>query len=249
MTKEKKLKQLSMTKTYLQTVIRCITDMENGMTEYDACHKYQIRQKDFQDLLIKNVPKETKTMSVKNSAISPEMKLYYDIMGRRKLIVLPTEIQKNIPIALQTLTEREQQIIQDNYWNQKSIEEIAKIYSISSETVHKSLQKALRKLRQPYPLHLIENGLKFVNLMQQIKDNQNLNMTNIDPDVLQTIPIETLQLSTRITNCLKRNGVFTLHHICSKTEKEIKSMQAMGVKSFEELTTILTKLHLSFAQK
>ena len=48
-------------------------------------------------------------------------------------------------------------------------------------------------------------------------------------------PIETLELSVRAYNCLKRSGLTTVGAVLEKSEEELLALRNFGEKSYEEL--------------
>jgi DNA-directed RNA polymerase subunit alpha len=48
-------------------------------------------------------------------------------------------------------------------------------------------------------------------------------------------PIETLSLSVRAYNCLKRSGLTTIGAVLEKSEEELLALRNFGEKSYEEL--------------
>lgn len=51
--------------------------------------------------------------------------------------------------------------------------------------------------------------------------------------------ISSLELSVRLGNALARAGVQTLGQLCLKSEAEVLSMRSLGLKSFNEVQSIL----------
>jgi DNA-directed RNA polymerase subunit alpha len=62
------------------------------------------------------------------------------------------------------------------------------------------------------------------------------------------IPVETLNLSVRSFNCLKRAGISKVSELLDLTEDEIMKMRNFGKKSLDEIKQVLTERGLSLRQ-
>lgn len=56
-------------------------------------------------------------------------------------------------------------------------------------------------------------------------------------------------MSKRLSNLLKRNGIFNLHEIHNITVKEIMSINGFGPESFKELMAVMENYDLSFKEE
>ncbi len=62
------------------------------------------------------------------------------------------------------------------------------------------------------------------------------------------IPVETLNLSVRSYNCLKRAGISRVSELLDLTEDEIMKMRNFGRKSLDEIQQVLAERGLSLRQ-
>jgi DNA-directed RNA polymerase subunit alpha len=62
------------------------------------------------------------------------------------------------------------------------------------------------------------------------------------------VPVETLNLSVRSFNCLKRAGISKVSELLDLTEDEIMKMRNFGRKSLDEIQQVLTERGLSLRQ-
>ena len=62
------------------------------------------------------------------------------------------------------------------------------------------------------------------------------------------IPVETLNLSVRSFNCLKRAGISKVSELLDMTEDEIIKMRNFGKKSLDEIKAVLEERGLSLRQ-
>ena len=81
-----------------------------------------------------------------------------------------------------------------------------------------------------------------------------VNFTNEEKPLPQTpasewdIPVETLNLSVRSFNCLKRAGISKVSELLDMTEDEIIKMRNFGKKSLDEIKQVLEERGLSLRQ-
>ena len=62
------------------------------------------------------------------------------------------------------------------------------------------------------------------------------------------MPVETLNLSVRSFNCLKRAGISKVSELLDMTEDEIIKMRNFGKKSLDEIKQVLEERGLSLRQ-
>ena len=62
------------------------------------------------------------------------------------------------------------------------------------------------------------------------------------------VPVETLNLSVRSFNCLKRAGISKVSELLDMTEDEIIKMRNFGKKSLDEIKQVLEERGLSLRQ-
>ena len=62
------------------------------------------------------------------------------------------------------------------------------------------------------------------------------------------VPVETLNLSVRSSNCIKRAGISRVSELLDLTEAEIMKMRSFGQKSLDEIKSVLADRGLSLRQ-
>ncbi|MDR4950474.1 DNA-directed RNA polymerase subunit alpha [Neobacillus cucumis] len=65
-----------------------------------------------------------------------------------------------------------------------------------------------------------------------------------EKDILN-LTIEDLDLSVRSFNCLKRNGINTIHDLANKSEEDIRKLRNLGQKSLKEILDKLESLGIN----
>lgn len=67
-----------------------------------------------------------------------------------------------------------------------------------------------------------------------------------DDTSLLSIPIEELDLSVRSYNCLKRQGIETIHQIIDRNRADVEKIRNLGKKSFKEILQKIDERNLKF---
>lgn len=157
--------------------------------------------------------------------------------------------------ALATLTEREQGVLICRFQRKLTLEQTGKEYGITRERIRQIEAKALRKLRHPTRANMLKSVpytelqaeraeyYKLQNEYEWLKKAfESLIAQKAEPGVIMpehaTLleqPIETLDLSVRSYNCLRRANKNTLGDIAEMYEHELMAVRNLGRKSFCEV--------------
>lgn len=162
--------------------------------------------------------------------------------------------------ALNTLTDREKDILIMRYKNKLTLQLIGDRYDIGRERVRQITVRAVWKMRHPsrarmfkaVPVRELEQKQVEYNKLAQehdtlmnlfdtfIKKPSNLpTYAKTSVEVMQT-PIIDLDLSVRSYNALMRAGKRTLRDVVEMRETELRRVRNLGSKSARE---ILVKVH------
>lgn len=169
--------------------------------------------------------------------------------------------------ALDTLEEREKKVILKRFRDRMTLAQVGEGMSITRERVRQIEAKALRKLRHPSRIKLMQgvslveynqlyaelNDLKLLNdelnnkLNKIVKDIENLphilDLSRIINDgEFKNKPIEELNFSVRTYNSLTRAGVENLRDLLNMTELEVMGIRNLGRKSLNEIVQTLDDL-------
>ena len=110
------------------------------------------------------------------------------------------------------------------------------------------LPKVIQLVREtswrPRPLPFVET----VILRQDSSDGSNSNSLNGDNPLFQ-VPIETLQLSVRAYNCLKRAQIDLVGDVLDYTPEDLMKIKGFGHKSADEVAEALKRLGLDWIKK
>jgi DNA-binding CsgD family transcriptional regulator len=158
--------------------------------------------------------------------------------------------------ALNTLTEREVDILQKRYIEGMTLRTIALAYGLTSERIRQIKARAIRKLRHPSRKILFQavpmvevqkQKVQYQKLCQEyeflaevLNSANNLDVGRVTVEVLD-IPLSELNLSVRSYNCLRRASKNTLKDITDMTEPELKRIRNLGNKSADEIIDCLKR--------
>ena len=162
--------------------------------------------------------------------------------------------------AMETLGEREQNIIRRRYKNRMTLKDIGKIHNIGGERVRQLETMAIRKLRHAVRRSMImgvpkieldrasDQYYKLLNKYESILAgaetyNKEINKGKIH-EVMNT-SITDLGLSTRSRRGLMRAGKRTLGDIVEMKERELEYTRNLGTKSINEIKEKLKEYGLS----
>ena len=168
--------------------------------------------------------------------------------------------------ALDTLMDREKEILKLRYLDGFTYSKIGEIYGVTQERIRKIIVRAIRKLKHPSRRAMYE-GVPFKRLLDvkqelyQIRGElDNLKRAydllvgdeSSDSDIselarysaLMEKPIEELNLSARPYYLLRRAGLDTVGKIIEVSEYDLLKIQGMGKKSIEEIVEELGKYGL-----
>lgn len=185
------------------------------------------------------------------------------------------DAEEAVKEAVGTLTEREQKVIQMRYECLMTLEEIAKEFNLTRNRIRQIEARALRKLRHPSRSRAIllgKDGLerreeaKAVNEsieeLERQREKLLAEVNQLKADIYdrehETSPaisdgIETLELSVRSYNCLKRAGIRTIADLDLRMrDNDWFRIRNLGRKSADEIVTRMeehTKKDYSWARK
>ncbi len=93
--------------------------------------------------------------------LSSEEKLFCAILRSQDLTLVPSDIKSTMLKAIETLTDKEQEVLKKRFYEGMKYSEISKEYNVSGERIRQIESKALRKLRDPHTLSYIKLGEAF----------------------------------------------------------------------------------------
>ena len=176
---------------------------------------------------------------------------------------IPSEMELYLAMCVSTLTDREQYVIHQRYFEQKTLKEVGQLIGTQQERARQIEAKALRKLRHPRTGYLLQHGAKaYVDkrVEEKVSDILSYRQKELEEEYkkkmvelqvgkveaekiditskLMATPIEELELSVRSYNCLKRRGCNTIDDVVRNypTFEEAITIRNLGRKSLEEIS-------------
>lgn len=151
-------------KDYCERLVKVCEAIEGGMYTRNACAKFNINVGRFRSLLrISSSDSYTESdIEVPTDGLmTPQERFLKDLYGTDDFVYVPDDFDEIVDIVLPTLSERESKMIREYYFNEKTFDEIAKMFSISIERVRQLIIKGMRRLRHPSRSIYFKNGVSF----------------------------------------------------------------------------------------
>lgn len=193
-----------------------------------------------------------------------------DLTDEEKSSVLLKTKAQGLLEAMETLTERERDVLAYRYRDGLTLEETGKKYHIVRERVRQVEARALRKLRHPMRREIIE-GVSYSDYKSLREDFWELqaryervhaqaleecmeNMCDAKAQLeelqaheaksVREIPIVDMGLSVRSCNCLIRHRIQTVGDIVGMTAEELMKVRNLGRRSLDEIVRKVNDLGL-----
>ncbi len=167
-------------------------------------------------------------------------------------------IEENLLYVMDSLKERDKQILILRYKEGKTYEEMSEIIGVCHQRTQEIEHRILRNLSRPERIDVICNGkesvnsylkhkYEFVDSLSQLKsDIQTIReqieekpTTSNDIEATGTSiyekPISYLGLSVRAYNCLKRSGLQTIKDLGDMTREKLLNTRNLGPRTVEEI--------------
>lgn len=145
------------------------------------------------------------------------------------------DILAGLEFAISSLSEREQTILKMRYREHKTYKEIGDALGVTCECIRAHDNKILLRLREPKRLGYIKYGKLEYEALVAKRESEEKARTPGCYDMI----IETLDLSVRSFNCLKKRGCDTVGDVAKLSEEEIIKTKNLGKRSMIEIAKTL----------
>lgn len=137
---------------------------------------------------------------------------------------IPTSLKENIEyiLAKKGCSERNKDIFKDYYFEDLSLKEIALKNSLSSTRTAQIVANAARALRTPCYRRVLVNGIEAIQEKACLEDS-----------------VETLELSARTQNCLRRVKIRTVEDLVNYGYDNLLKITNFGKKRLDEVIKTL----------
>lgn len=139
--------------------------------------------------------------------------------------------------------EKRAEIIYQYFREKKTLKEIGKVYGTGQETIRQLAEKALREIRHPSRKTFMTDGYDG-KTAPSVKQDEIILLKPNDENL-----IDSLSLSVRSWNCLKRAGINTIDHLTEFTETDLSKLRNMGKRSILEIKECLAARGLSLKEE
>lgn len=144
-------------------------------------------------------------------------------------------------------TQRNRQIFEERFFEEKKFREIAEKYNLSCQTVMMICESEVRKIKND--LRKTQDLFKQIEVFK--KDLKQLFYTVNGFKLNGGIPIDSLEISARLANALKcelHEGAF-LDELTNLTPSDVKRIPNLGVRSFNELVAVMAQYGLKLKEE
>lgn len=151
----------------------------------------------------------------------------------------PNDFNASLEYALNTLTDRERDAMEYKYKYEMTLSQIGEIFEITRSRVGQIIAKASRKLLHPTRMKLVMSGVEVYLdykrvLNKPVEDKEE--EQGVAPSDVRDTELESLSLSVRSYNCLRRADVVTVRDIIKLFQTgDIRKVRNMGGHSVEEV--------------
>lgn len=172
------------------------------------------------------------------------------------IVYIENNFEENIKYLLETLSEREQLVLTKRMIEGFTLEATALQMGVSKERIRQIENKAIRRIRIPARIQYLTRGYEYIQMREDVAklttelelEKARLVYLLANPERIEitkeeiknNITLETLDLSVRTYNCLRRAGIKTIGETIIKSVDELRRIRNMGGKSIRELKE---KLH------
>lgn len=169
---------------------------------------------------------------------------------------IPEDAEESYRYVASQLTEREQKVIELYYFDDMTLEEAGKVFSVTRDRIRQILSKAVRKLRHPSRSNILSVGINEWNRQQEaIKEQARIEKETMEQAFREKLDkkieeikncddlassflgtdIRELELSVRSYNCLKRASYHTIRNILKADLDDLMRIRNLGRKSMGEV--------------
>lgn len=184
---------------------------------------------------------------------------------------------RKIDDVLKSLTPREQEVIKLRFGlngEPQAFRSIGDRLDFTPERIRQILAKSLRRLRMPrradnlryYSRSGLEKGIRSIReRLFLIEESMKIMITELSAlktdkghesesaifnsfDFLNT-PLENVEMTVRLANCLKNNRIMTIGELAAQTESDLLRMRNVGRRCLNEAKYILAQYGLTLGMK
>lgn len=153
---------------------------------------------------------------------------------------LPEDWEQALEHVLDSLrSEKKKEILKFYFRDGRTLQEIGDFYGTTAEPVRQHAEKALRSIRHPSRKIFLFIGLE--NGKAALSKEREVEPRRLDDDKT----IDSIGLSVRAWNCLRRARIETIEQLTQHTEWELSKLRNMGAKTLQEIKDCLAARGLS----
>lgn len=243
---------------------RCTKEEEEAILKDYPTNFMKLRRASFENYLC--LVKKDAIDKIEGYESAWPYNLIEEVVGSEYINNISTKDQlKGLDAALDTLTEREKQVLLMRYRDGLTFNKIGKQFCVGGNRIRQIHNKAIRKLRAPHRCNLVLYGTEIVELNSFVENKRKLlmeqvaNLTSMEEDlqrrkertlavikddlgVAKMIGINELGLSCRTYNCMIRsnhNNLGDMVELAKLGIDECLKIRNFGHKSYEEMIKVI----------
>ena len=141
------------------------------------------------------------------------------------------------------LDAKKAEILRYYFQGGMTFQEIGDIYGLTLETIRQHASKAIRTMRHPswrvFLIYGLEKGKAVLAEERTVAKRQRQDGRSV---VAKDCRIETLDLSVRTFNCLKRAGINTVEQLVQCSDEDLARVRNLGTRSLQEINDRLASI-------
>ena len=141
------------------------------------------------------------------------------------------------------LDAKKAEILRYYFQGGMTFQEIGDIYGLTLETIRQHASKAIRTMRHPswrvFLIYGLEKGKAVLAEERTVAKRQRQDGRSV---VAKDCRIETLDLSVRTFNCLKRAGINTVEQLVQCSDEDLARVRNLGTRSLQEIKDRLASI-------
>lgn len=174
---EKKKELLDKQIECFKNMIKACEEIKEGKSETFVCHKYNISRSKFrriifdEDLGFEHEPIDLPIIDMEDPYYRDywrkqwedycwQEKLFCAVFSEYNINNVPADIDKSVEYVLETLPEKEKNVLMYRFKENLTLNEVGEIYNVSRNRIMQIEAKALRKLRHPSRANVLKYGVE-----------------------------------------------------------------------------------------
>lgn len=182
--------------------------------------------------------------------ISPEypLNLLLAVDNKYKTYFIPPDIDETIEYLMHVVffsVPNEAEILRKHFKYGNTYVDIAYEYQDTEEHIHQMVNRAIGRLQYSACIECLQTGIYQI-IMRHCGYSCFGKTTDF---VIPFTEIDMVNLSVRCNNCLRRAGIRTIGDLEKLTTKQLKNIDGLGQKSYDEILNMLKTYNIMLREE